>query len=41
MASSGRYTYAREILSKKATKVISVIKSLLSNIDPSAIVIKK
>ena len=40
MTSSGRDTYAREILNKKATKVISIIKSLLSNIDSSAIVIK-
>ena len=26
MTSSGRYTYAREVLSKKATKVLSIIK---------------
>ena len=29
MTSSGRYTYAREILSKKATKVLSIIKRIL------------
>ena len=40
MTSSGRYTYAKEILSKKATKVVSITKSLLSKIDSSAIVIK-
>ncbi|XP_078346867.1 uncharacterized protein LOC144632140 [Oculina patagonica] len=38
MTSSGRYTYAREIISKKATKVISIIKRFLSNIDSSTIV---
>ena len=37
MTSSGRYTYAREILSKKATKIVSTIKRILSNIDPSAV----
>ena len=40
MTSSGRYTYAREILSKKATKVISIIKQLLSNIDSSTVEIR-
>ena len=37
MKSSGRYTYAREILSKKATKIVFTIKRFLSNIDPSAV----
>ena len=37
MTSSGRYAYATEILSKKATKFVFTIKQLLSNIDPSAI----
>ena len=36
MTSSGRYAYAREILSKKATKIVFTIKRLLSNIDSSA-----
>ena len=36
MTSSGRYTYARESLSKKATKIVFTIKRFLSNIDPSA-----
>ena len=33
MTSSGHYAYAREILSKKATKTAFTIKLLLSNID--------
>ena len=36
MTSSARHTYAREILSKKATKIVFTIKRFLSNIDPSA-----
>ena len=40
MTSSGRYTYAREILSKKATKVLSIIKRSFSNIDSATIAIK-
>ena len=40
MTSSGRYTYAREILSKKAYKVLAKIKRLLSDSDTSAISIK-
>ena len=35
MTSSGRYTYAREILCKKATKIVFTINRFLSNIDPS------
>ena len=37
MTSSGRYSYAREILSKKATKIVFTIKRLLSNIDSSSV----
>ena len=37
MTSSGRYAYAREILSKKAIKIVFTIKRLLSNIDSSAV----
>ena len=37
MTSSGRYAYSREILSKKATKIVFTIKRLLSNIDSSAV----
>ena len=37
MISSGRYAYAREILSQKATKIIFTIKRLLSIIDSSAV----
>ena len=40
MTSSGRYTYAREILSKKATKDISTIKQVHSNIDSSTVEIR-
>ena len=40
MTSSGRYTYAREILSKKATKVLSIIKRSFSNTDSATITIK-
>ena len=35
--SSGRCAYARQILSKKATKIVLTIKRLLSNIDSSAV----
>ena len=38
MTSSGRYAYAREILSKKATKIVFTIKRLLSNI-PSTLIL--
>ena len=41
MTSSGCYTYGREILSKKATKVLSIIKRSFSNIDSATIAIKK
>ena len=41
MTSSGRYAYAREILSKKATKIVFTIKRLLSNIDSSAVETRK
>ena len=37
MTSSGRYAYAREILSEKATKIVFTIKQLLSNSDSSAV----
>ena len=41
MTSSGRYTYAREILSKNGDKVLTTIKRLLFLIsDASAISIK-
>ena len=40
MTSSGRYTYVRGILSKKATKVLSIIKRSFSNIDSATITIK-
>ena len=40
VTSSGRYTYAREILSKKAYKVLGTIKRFLSSSDTSAISIK-
>ena len=40
MTSSGRYTYAREILSKKAPKVLSIIKRSLSNTHSATIAIK-
>ena len=40
MTSSGRYTYAREILSKKAYKVLSTIKKSLSNSDATTVTIK-
>ena len=40
MNSSGRYTYAREILSKKAYKVLSTIKKSLSNSDATTVTIK-
>ena len=36
MTSSGRYTYAREILSKKAIKVLSIINRSFSNTDDTA-----
>ena len=35
MTSSGRYTNAREILCKKATKIVFTLNRFLSNIDPS------
>ena len=41
MASSGRYTYAREILIKKATKVLSIIKRSFSNTDSATIALVK
>ena len=40
MTSFGRYTNTREILSEKATKVVSTIKQLLSNIDSSTVEIR-
>ena len=40
MTSSARYTYAREIFSKKATKIVFTIKRFLSNIDPSAVKVR-
>ena len=40
MTSSGRYTYAREILSKKAIKVLSIINRSFSNTDTATIAIK-
>jgi len=40
MTSSGRYTYAREILSRKATKVLSIIERSFSNSDLATIAIK-
>ena len=40
MTSSGRYTYARDILSKKAYKVLSTIKRSFSNSDTTTITIK-
>ena len=40
MTSSGRYTYAREILSKKAIRVLSIINRSLSNTDTATIAIK-
>jgi len=36
MTSSGRYNYAREILSKKAIKVLSIINRSFSNTDDTA-----
>ena len=40
MTSSGRYTYAREILSKKTTNVLSIIKRYFSNSDSATIAVK-
>ena len=40
MTSSGRYNYAREILSKKAYKVLTTIKKSLSNSDATTVTIK-
>ena len=40
MTSSGRYTYARDILSKKAYKVLATVKRLFSNSDTTTITIK-
>ena len=37
MTSSGRCAYARQILSKKATKIVFTIQRLLSNIDYSVV----
>ena len=37
MTSSGRYAYAREILSKKATKIVFTLKRLLAKIDSLAV----
>ena len=37
MTSSGRCAYKRQILSKKATKIVFTIKRLLSNIDSSVV----
>ena len=37
MTSSGRYAYAREILSKKATKMAFTMKRLLAKIDSLAV----
>ena len=39
MTSSGRYTYARDILSKKAYKVLATVKRLFSNSDTTTITI--
>jgi len=36
MTSSGRYTYAREIFSKKAIKVLSIINRSFPNMDDTA-----
>ena len=41
MTSSGRYAYVREILSKKATKIVFTIKRLLSDIDYSEVETRK
>ena len=40
MTSSCRYTYAREILSKKTIKVLSIINRSFSNTDAATIAIK-
>ena len=40
MTSSGRYTYARDILSKKAYKVLATVKQVFSNSDTTTITIK-
>ena len=40
MTSSGRYTYARDILSKKAYKVLATVKRLFSNSDTTTIIIE-
>ena len=40
MTLSGRYTYARDILSKKAYKVLVTVKRLLFNSDTTTITIK-
>ena len=40
MTSSGRYTYARDILSKKAYKVLATVKRLFSNSDTTTITIQ-
>ena len=40
MTSSGRYTYARDILSKKAYKVLVTVKRVFSNSDTTTITTK-
>ena len=40
MTSSGHYTYTRDILSKKAHKVLATVKQLFSNSDTTTITIK-
>ena len=37
MAPSGHFAHAREILNKKATKIVFTIKRLLLNIDSSVV----
>ena len=39
MTSSGRYTYARDILGKKAYKVLATVKRLFSNSNTTTIII--
>ena len=41
MTSYGRYTYPREILSKKAIKVFSIINRSFSDTDTTTIAIRK
>ena len=40
MTSSGRYTSTREILSKKAIKIFSIVNRSFSNTDAATIAIK-